>query len=246
MNQSGFKQRDSCINQLLSITHDIYQSLDQGCEVRGVFFDKVWHKGLIHKLKQNGIGGPLLKILTDFLKSRKQRVVLNGQHSSWSDVLAGVPQGSILGPLLFLIYINDLSDGLQCNPKLFADDTSLFATVHNIKKATNDLNNDLTKITKWAFQWKMSFNPDISKQAHEVIFFPQKVFNIHPPSTFNNIPVAQRNSQKKMGMQLSLSFCLFVFLSSIFFSWLSFTFFICIPSTFFSLLFSFFIRVYYY
>ena len=227
MNQSGFKQRDSCINQLLSITHDIYQSLDQGYEVRGVFldnskaFDKVWHKGLIHKLKQNGIGGPLLKILTDFLKSRKQRVVLNGQHSSWSDVLAGVPQGSILGPLLFLIYINDLSDGLQCNPKLFADDTSLFATVHNIKKATNDLNNDLTKITKWAFQWKMSFNPDISKQAHEVIFFPQKVFNIHPPSTFNNIPVAQRNSPKKwecsfLSLSVSLFFCpLFSFLGSL-------------------------------
>ena len=78
-----------------------------------------------------------MKNLTDFLKSRKQIVVLNGQHLSWSDVLAGVPQGSILGPLLFLIYINDLSDGLQCNPKLFADDASLFATVHNIKKATN-------------------------------------------------------------------------------------------------------------
>ena len=134
----------------MSITHDIYQSLDQGYEVRGVFldiskaFDKVWHIGLIHKLKQNGIGGLLLKILTDFLKSRKQRVVLNGQHSSWSDVLAGVPQGSILGLLLFLIYINDLSDGLRFNSKLFADDTSLFATVHNINKATNDLNNDLT------------------------------------------------------------------------------------------------------
>ena len=115
--------------------HDIYQSLDQVYEVRGVFLDiskafgKVWHKGFIHKLEQNGIGGPPLEILTDFLKSWKQRVVLNGQHSSWSDVLAGVPQGSILGPLLFLIYINDLSDGLQCNPKLFADDTSLFAAV---------------------------------------------------------------------------------------------------------------------
>ena len=142
----------------MSIAHDIYQSLDQGCEVRDVFldiskaFDKVWHIGLIHKLKQNGIGGLLLKILTDFLKSRKQRVVLNGQHSSWSDVLAGVPQGSILGLLLFLIYINDLSDVLQCNPKLFSDDTLLFALVHNIKRATNDSNNDLTKITKLAFQ----------------------------------------------------------------------------------------------
>ena len=88
----------------MSITHDIYQSLDQGYEVRGVFldiskaFDKVWHKGLIQKL----IGGPLLKILTDFLKSQKQRVVLNGQHSSWSDVLAGVPQDQSLAPFCFL------------------------------------------------------------------------------------------------------------------------------------------------
>ena len=105
-------------------------------------FDKVWHKGLLFKLEQNGIKGLLLNILKDLLKSRKQRVVLNGQHSSWRDVLAGVPQGSILGPLLFLISINDLSDGLNCNPKLFADDTSLFSTVCNINEATNTLNND--------------------------------------------------------------------------------------------------------
>jgi len=207
-NQSGFKQGDSCTNQLVSITHDIYKSLDQGYEVRGVFldiskaFDKVWHKGLLYKLEQNGIKGPLLKILTDFLRGRKQRVVLNGQYSSWSDILAGVPQGSILGPLLFLIYINDLSDGLKCNPKLFADDTSLFSTVYNIDEATNDLNNDLIKITKWAFQWKMSFNPDISKQAHEVIFSRKRYVTPHPSLTFNNIPVAQTSSQKHLGMHL--------------------------------------------
>ena len=207
-NQSGFKQGDSCINQLLSITHDIYQSLDEGYEVRGVFlhipkaFDKVWHKGLLYKLEQNGIKGPLLNILADFLRSKKQRVVLNGQHSSWSDILAGVPQGSILGPLLFLIYINDLADGLQCNPKLFADDTSLFSTVYDINEATNSLNNDLVKITQWAYQWKMSFNPDISKQAHEVIFSRKRSIVTHPPLNFNGIPVAQTNSQKHLGMQL--------------------------------------------
>ena len=187
-NQSGFKQGDSCINQLLSITHEIYQDLDQGYEVHDVFldiskaFDKVWHKGLLFKLKQNGINGHLLRILENFLNERKQRVALNGQTSSWSDVLAGVPQGSILGPLLFLIYINDLSDGLQCNPKLFADDTSLFSTVYNITEATNNLNNDLAIITKWAHQWKMSFNPDISKQAHEV--FTEKSSSILSPVNF--------------------------------------------------------------
>ena len=114
-NQSGFKPGDSCINQLISITHEIYQS-----------FEKVWHEGLIYKLKQNGVKGNLLETLTNFLNDRKQRVVLNGQHSKWANIKAGVPQGSILGPLLFLIYINDLPDNLISNSKLFANDTSLF------------------------------------------------------------------------------------------------------------------------
>ena len=99
---------------------------------------------------------------------------------------------------MFFIYINDLSDSLHCKPKLFADDTSLFATVHNIKKATNDLNNDLTKITKWAFQWKMSFNPDISKQAHEVTFSRKRSITSHTPLSLNNLTIAQTNSQKHL------------------------------------------------
>ena len=123
-------------------------------------------------------------------------------NSSLCDVLAGVPQGSILGPLLLLIYINYLSDGILCNAKLFPDDMSLFQRVHNIQKATNDLNNDLTTITKWALQWKMSFNPDISNQAHEVTFSHKRSVSSHPPLTFNNIPVAHTNSQRHLGMQL--------------------------------------------
>ena len=97
--------------QLISITHEIYRSRDQDYQVRSVFldisktFDKVWHKDLLYKIKENGINGPLLNVLEDFLSSRKQKVVLNGQHLSWSGVVAGVPQVSILGPLLFLIYI---------------------------------------------------------------------------------------------------------------------------------------------
>ena len=153
-NQSGFKPGDSCINQLLAITHEIYKSFDDGFEVRGVFldiskaFDKVWHEGLIFKLKQNGISGNLLNLLCDFLRNRKQRVLLNGQISDWSDVRAGVPQGSMLGPLLFLIYINDLSEGLPSNAKLFADDTSLFSVIHDSNTSALELNSDLKKINR--------------------------------------------------------------------------------------------------
>ena len=86
----------------------------------------------------------LLCLLTDFLKNRQQRVVLNGQFSSWAKVNAGVPQGSIVGSSLFLIYVNDLPNGLKSNPKLFADDTSLFSTVQDITKSTVSLNNDLS------------------------------------------------------------------------------------------------------
>ena len=162
--QSVFRPSDSCINQILSITHDIFTSFDNGLEVRGLFldiskaFDKVWHDGLIYKLKQNGI------------KDKLQGVVLNGQFSSWIKVNPGVPQGSILGTLLFLIYINDLPSGLQSNPKLFADDTSLSSTVKDITTSTISLKNNLTKISEWAVQWKMNFNPDPSKQAQELLF----------------------------------------------------------------------------
>ena len=144
--QSGFKPDDSNINQLLSITHEIYHSMDEGYEIRGVFlgilkaFDKVWHEGLVFKLKLNGISGNLLNIFEDFLRNRKQRVVINGQTSNWKNIHAGVPQGSILGPLLFLIYINDLAQNLSSNPKLFADDISLFSVVRDLNISANEIN----------------------------------------------------------------------------------------------------------
>ena len=151
LSQSGFKPEDSCINQLLSRTHDMYQSFDNDFEVRGVFldiykaFDKVCHKGIFYKLKENGVAGNLLNTLADFLKDRKQRVVLNGQKSTWVNVEARIPQGSILGLLLFLIYINDLSENLVSNPKLFADDTSRFSVIFDKDLSAKNLNDDLNR-----------------------------------------------------------------------------------------------------
>ena len=149
--QSGFQPVDSCINQLLSIIHEIFTSFDNGLEVRSAFldiynaFDEVRHERLFFKLKQNGISSEFLQILSDFLSNRKQRVVFNGQNSLWTNVHAGIPQGSILGPLLFLIYINDLSDNLKSIAKLFADDTS-FSVVHDVNtSAKKELNDDLKK-----------------------------------------------------------------------------------------------------
>ena len=143
-NQSGLKPEDSCINQLLSVSHEIYSSFDERFEVSILLdiskaFDKVWHERIIFKLKQNGILDDVLNILSNFLKNRKQRVTLNGQSSSWTNVNAEVPQGSVLGPLLLLIYINNLSDGLSSNAKLVADDTSLFSVVHDINVSAIEL-----------------------------------------------------------------------------------------------------------
>ena len=126
-------------------------------------FDRVWHDGLLYKLERCGISGQLLFLVKSFLKDRKQRTVLNGQCSTWGDISAGVPQGSILGPLFFLVYINDPTEDLRCSAKLFADDTSLFTVVGDSNAAANDMNHDLKLMNQWAHsynRWRMSFNPD--------------------------------------------------------------------------------------
>ena len=148
--QPGFKPGDSCINQLLSITHKICKSFDGGFEVRGVFldiskaFNKVWHKGIIFKLTQNGILGKLLSVLSDFLKDRKEDFL------KWTSFFIGRCKRRRLRSI-FLVYINDLADGLSSNAKLFADNTSLFWVFHDVDTSANELNNNLYQINIWAF-----------------------------------------------------------------------------------------------
>ena len=121
--------------------------------MRGVFldlskaFDKVWHDGLLYKLRRMGICGKYFGLIDSFLSDRFQRVLLNSQTSKWSQIKAGVPQGSILGLLLFLVYINDLPEGLTSNVKLFADDTSILSVVRDSSSSSLSLNEDLSKIS---------------------------------------------------------------------------------------------------
>ena len=209
-NQSGFRPDDSTTNQLLYLVNEIHEAFEnsKSLEIRAVFldiskaFDKVWHEGLIFKLKQNGISGSLLTLFENYLCNRKQRVVLNGSCSDFFTIESGVPHGSVLGPLLFLIYINDLETNIKSNIKFFADDTMLFSIVNDPLISAIDLNHDLNVIQQWAHQWKMEFNPDPTKQATEVLFSCKKCMPFHPQLAFNGAPVKTMNEQKHLGLIL--------------------------------------------
>ena len=205
--QSGFQAGDSTINQLLLITHKIYGSFDNvpSLETRAVFldlskaFDRVWIDGLLYKLECNGISGKLLNLLRNFLTDRRQRIVLNGKNSSWLTVRSGVPQGSVLGPLLFLVYINDIVKGLQNDIKLFADDTSIFSVVKEKDEAAASLNQDLEKLNLWAWQWKMQFNCD---KTEEVIFSVRRSKIEHPTLNLGSDDVKRTDEHKHLGLIL--------------------------------------------
>ena len=124
-----------------------------------------------------------------------QRVVLNCQTSECLPVKAGVLQGSVLGKLFPLIYINDQSVGIISTVKLFADDTSLFSIVRDPNTSANELNKNLQKISEWAYQWKMSLNPDQNKHAQNVIFSNKITKSSHPQISLNNMPVSGVNFQ---------------------------------------------------
>ena len=160
----------STVTQLLEVYHHLCSSINEGKEVCVVFvdiskaFDKVWHPGLLYKLEMCGIKGNLLAWFKSYLSDRFQRVIVNGQVSEWSSVTAGVPQGSVLGPLLFLIYINDIVNTVShCEIRMFADDTCLFLEVDDRDAAAALINEDLNSIYKWSKSWLIQFSPPKTK-----------------------------------------------------------------------------------
>jgi hypothetical protein len=176
---SGFRELDSAMNQLIYITHKIHRALEDGQEVCLVFldvskaFDRVWHSGLLHKSRCMGIDGNLFDWMCNYLQDRKIRVVINGQKSDWLNTTAGVPQGSILGPLLFLIFINDVTENIESDIHLFADDTSLMEILNNYNESYARLNRDLDRLALWADRWLITFNAaktvylKVSRKIHQ-------------------------------------------------------------------------------
>ncbi len=205
--QSGFMPGCSTICQLTEIYHKWCKAVSDGKEVRVVFldisraFDRVWHSGLIHKLRTAGVRGELLIWLQDYLRGRQQRVCINGQYSQWADILAGVPQGSVLGPLLFLVFINDLTHIIRHTQiRLFADDTCLFITVDNRDLAKECVNDDLEAINKWSNDWLVTFSVPKTKA---MIISKKLDRHLHTPVSLNNTLVDDVSSHKHLGLFLS-------------------------------------------
>ena len=194
------------MNQLMYIMHTIYHTLEQGKEVWIVFldiskaFDKVWHKGLLYKLEVIGIQDPLLSWLKSYLSNRKQRVVIEGQSSKWESIKAGVPQGSVLGPLLFLIYINDITKNLQSDCFLYADDTSILDIVDAPNMSSIKLNNDLTSIKDWASQWLVTINPT---KTESIIFSTKRIKPYHPDLFYEGKKIAMVSQHTHLSVTLS-------------------------------------------
>ena len=204
-NNSGFKHNDSTVNLLLSITYRIYKSIDDGTDICVVFldvskaFDKVWHEGLVFKLKELGVSGSVLNWFRDYLSHRSQKVVINGRCSSTKYTYAGVPQGSILGPLLFLIYMNNINFNIKSDIKLFADDTALLRPL--VKNQDIQIfNEDLEKLKNWSEQWKVNFNPSKTKY---IIFSKKNVRHQYPPLFLNNVKLVEADFHKYLGLILS-------------------------------------------
>ena len=202
--QAAYIRGDSTIQQLLYIVHYIRSSWGKSNIVQGAFldisaaFDKVWHNGLIAKLCQIGIDGTLINLFKSYLSHRKQCVVVDGEISSLLEIKAGVPQGSRLGPLLFIIFINDIINDIESEILIFADDTTLLASGLDPAETSAQLNRDLLKISEWAQTWKVTFNAKKSKD----MIFSKKYLNNSPPLQFNGVNIDRVNTHKHLGVYL--------------------------------------------
>jgi hypothetical protein len=169
--QHGFRKGKSCLTNLLEFMQVLTEGVDQGEEMDVIYldfqkaFDKVPHKRLLLKLGDLGIGGEIARWIEHWLEERKQRVVLNECSSEWIDVTSGVPQGSVLGPILFVMYINDLDEGIKNELWKFADDTKLMGKCSDLRGVA-DIREDLEKLCVWADKWQMAFNTEKCKVMH--------------------------------------------------------------------------------
>ena len=201
--QHGFLSGRSTVTQMLCFLHRIGQALDNSLQSEIVYldlskaFDTVSHSLLLQKLAAAGVNGSLFQWFNDYLTNRSQKVLIKGATSSSLPVLSGVPQGSILGPLLFLWYINDLPDELSSSTLafLFADDTKLVRIIHSESDMTT-FQQDIDKVFHWSTKWRMKFNLD----KCEAVRVTRKKSPIQGTFNIGNYVVSQTDTQKDLGV----------------------------------------------
>ena len=205
--QFGFRKGLGANDALLLLVHEMQSALDKNCESRlisldfSAAFDTVNHKGLIFKLKSAGIGGNVLNILTEFLTNRQQRVAVDGCFSPYSRVYSGVPQGSVLGPLLFILYTSDMWLDISNKILAYADDTSLYAHIPSPvlrPRVSDSLTEDLNKIHAWCLQWGMKLNPIKSKEM--IVSRSRTLLPEHPRLLINGISINESDQLKLLGV----------------------------------------------
>ena len=196
--QHGFVPGRDCITQLVLCLDDWTRTIENGDAFDIIYtdfakaFDSVAHVRLLRKLESIGIKGDILNWIKTFLNGRTQRVNVDGKLSKWTKVISGIPQGSVLGPLLFVIFINDMPDEVKFSVcKLFADDCKLYSTVVG---ADNKLQEDLTKLEEWSKKWQLPFNANKCKAMH--------LGNNNPNFTYylNNHPLEMTRNEKDLGV----------------------------------------------
>lgn len=201
--QHGFRKGYSCDTQLAGFTHDLHSSLDAGIQTDAVFldfskaFDRVPHHRLLQKLKQLNIHPLVLAWVQSFLSNRKQFTYVNNFNSPFVEVSSGVPQGSVLGPLLFLIYINDLPSSVNSKVRLFADDCVIYHTISS-ETDQQSLQFDLDSLTSWCSTWLMTLNPSKTK----LMSFTKKASRIPTSYFLNNTSVELTTSYKYLGVNI--------------------------------------------
>ena len=199
--QHGFRKHHSCITQLVEAVHDFADALDKGQQLDAVAidfskaFDKVPHRRLCEKLSHYGMRGKLLQWIRGFLSSRTQQVILDGCNSASVPVISGVPQGTVLGPLLFLCYVNDIPSCVSSNIRLHADDILIYRVV-TCDADSDELQRDLVSLQRWSDEWQMSFNP---QKCYFIRFiYRQRIYG--NGYFICNVPIQECDSIKCLGV----------------------------------------------
>ena len=206
--QHGFRKQRSCMSQLIEVMDNFTQMIEDGHDIDIIYldfkkaFDSVPHERLLNKLSSYGIQGNILTWIRSFLSNRVQRVRVGGAISPTENVVSGIPQGSILGPILFTIFINDLPDSIESECKIFADDTKIY---NNPDKA-DTLQEDLNKLQNWSQEWQLGFNVSKCKALHIGLKNPNLTYKMKNNNISQEVMVCEEEKDLGVTFDKKLNF----------------------------------------